>query len=66
MKIFSDAGIYLFVDIATYTTQIDGKNPQWTIPQYTAFTKVIDAFQKYDNVAGFFITNEVIFFRLTS
>lgn len=59
MQLFANAGIYLFLDVATHSTQIDGKNPQWTIPQYNAFTAIIDAFSKYDNLAGFFITNEV-------
>jgi 1,3-beta-glucanosyltransferase GAS1 len=59
MQIFSDAGIYLFLDVATHSTQIDGKNPQWTMPQFNAFTAIIEAFSKYDNLAGFFITNEV-------
>ena len=59
MRIFADAGIYLFLDVATHKTQIDGKHPEWTIPQYEAFIQIIDAFSKYDNLAGFFITNEV-------
>ena len=59
MNIFAEAGIYAFIDVATFNTQIDGKHPQWTTPQYESFINVIDEFQKYDNVAGFFITNEV-------
>jgi 1,3-beta-glucanosyltransferase GAS1 len=59
MQTFSDAGIYLFLDIDTFTTQIEETNPQWTYGQYTAFTAVIDAFAKYDNLAGFFVANEV-------
>jgi Glucanosyltransferase len=50
----------MFLDVASYGTQIDGKNPQWTTSQYTSFTKVIDTFQRYNNVAGFFITNEAV------
>ena len=60
MQAFSDAGIYLFLDIDTFTTQIEETNPQWTYNQYTAFTAVIDAFAKYDNLAGFFVANEVL------
>jgi hypothetical protein len=59
MKAFSDAGIYLFLDADTFTTQIEETKPQWTFNQLTAFTAVIDAFSKYDNLAGFFIANEV-------
>ena len=59
MKAFSDAGIYLFLDIDTFTTQIEPTNPQWTYRQYLAFTAVIDTFSKYDNLAGFFVANEV-------
>ena len=60
MQAFSDAGIYVFLDIDTFTTQIEEINPQWTYNQYTAFTAVIDAFSKYDNLAGFFVANEVL------
>ena len=59
MQAFSDAGIYLFLDIDTFTTQIEETNPEWTYNQYTAFTAVIDAFSKYDNLVGFFVANEV-------
>jgi len=59
MQAFSDAGIYVFLDIDTFTTQIEETNPQWTFPQYQAFTAVIDAFAGYDNMAGFFVANEV-------
>ena len=59
MQAFSDAGIYLFLDIDTFTTQIEETNPEWTYSQYQAFTAVIDAFANYDNLAGFFVANEV-------
>ena len=60
MQAFSDAGIYLFLDLDTFTTQIEETNPTWTYSQYTAYTGVIDAFAGYDNVAGFFVANEVL------
>jgi 1,3-beta-glucanosyltransferase GAS1 len=60
MQAFSDAGIYLFLDIDTFTTQIEETNPEWTYSQLTAFTAVIDAFSQYDNIAGFFVANEVL------
>ena len=59
MQAFSDNGIYVFLDLDTFNTQIEETNPQWTYNQYTAFTAVIDAFAKYDNIAGFFVANEV-------
>ena len=59
MQAFDERGIYLFLYLDTFTTQIEQSNPQWNASQYAAFTKVIDAFAKYDNVAGFFMANEV-------
>lgn len=59
MQAFSDNGIYVFLDLDTFNTQIEETNPQWTYNQFTAFTAVIDAFAKYDNIAGFFVANEV-------
>jgi 1,3-beta-glucanosyltransferase GAS1 len=59
MEAFSLAGIYLFVDLDTFTTQIEETVPEWTMSQYANFTQVIDTFAKYDNLAGFFIGNEV-------
>jgi 1,3-beta-glucanosyltransferase GAS1 len=58
MQAFSDSGIYLFLDVDTFTTMIVQTNPQWTTASFANFTKVIDAFDKYDNLAGFFISNE--------
>ena len=60
MQAFSDNGIYVFLDLDTFNTQIEETNPEWTYSQYTAFTAVIDAFASYDNIAGFFVANEVI------
>jgi len=59
MQAFSDAGIYLFLDLDTFTTQIEEAAPQWTMSMYANFTDVMDTFAKYDNVAGFFVANEV-------
>ena len=59
MAAFSQAGIYLFLDVDTFNTQIQETNPMWNFSMFQAFTKVIDAFDKYDNMAGFFIANEV-------
>lgn len=60
MTTFADAGIYLFVDLDTFTTQINPDTPSWTQTQYSAFQKVMDEFQQFDNTAGFFVGNEVL------
>jgi|ERR1700724_150336 len=60
MQAFSDNGIYVFLDLDTFNTQIEEDNPQWTYNQLTAFTAVIDMFRKYDNIAGFFVANEAV------
>ncbi|KAL8748736.1 MAG: hypothetical protein Q9184_007116 [Pyrenodesmia sp. 2 TL-2023] len=51
MDAFDDAGIYLFVDLDDFPTQIQ---------PLTAFSAVLDEFQKYDNTAGVFVGNEVL------
>ncbi|KAG9522410.1 glycoside hydrolase family 72 protein [Aureobasidium sp. EXF-12298] len=60
MKTFADAGIYLFVDLDTFTTQIEQDTPAWNQTQFDAFSKVMDEFQQFDNTAGFFVGNEVL------
>ncbi|KAF2119328.1 Glucanosyltransferase-domain-containing protein [Lophiotrema nucula] len=60
MKTFADAGIYLWLDLDTFNTQIEQDAPHWNQSQLEAFQKVMDAFQQYDNLAGFFVGNEVL------
>ena len=60
MKAFSDAGIYLFVDLDDFDTQINQENPMWNSTQLSAFQAVLDAFHSYDNTAGVFVGNEVL------
>lgn len=60
MTAMANAGIYLFVDLDTFNTQINPGLPMWNQTQYEAFQKVMDEFQQYDNTAGFFIGNEVM------
>lgn len=60
MQAFSDNGIYLFVDLDTFNTQMDQDYPHWNETQQSAFQAVMDEFHTYDNTAGFFIGNEVI------
>ncbi|CAN9421778.1 unnamed protein product [Alternaria alternata] len=60
MKTFADAGIYIWVDLDTFDTQVEQNTPRWETDQRDAFAKVMDEFHQYDNVAGFFIGNEAI------
>jgi len=60
MSAFSDAGIYIWLDLDTFETQIEQANPTWTKEQCSAFARVMDEFQQYDNLGGFWIGNEVI------
>ena len=60
MTTFANAGIYLFVDLDTFDTQINPDNPSWNQTQLSLFEKVMDEFQKYPNTAGFLVGNEVL------
>ncbi|TVY19355.1 1,3-beta-glucanosyltransferase gas2 [Lachnellula arida] len=60
MKAFSEAGIYVWLDLDTFNTTIVETSLAWTQEQFFAFTDVMDAFQQYDNLGGFWIGNEVI------
>ena len=60
MSTFSDAGIYAWIDLDTFSTYILPDNPQWNSSMYDAYAKVMDAFHNYDNVAGFYIGNELM------
>jgi hypothetical protein len=60
MQAFSDAGIYLMLDLATPLYQIDANNPQWNTTMRDQFAKVIDNFQGYDNMFAFISGSEVV------
>ncbi|KAE8445766.1 hypothetical protein EG329_012824 [Mollisiaceae sp. DMI_Dod_QoI] len=60
MAAFSDAGIYVWLDLDTFNTTVVQTDPQWTQEQFFAFALVMDVFQGYDNLGGFWIGNEVI------
>ncbi|TID13200.1 glycoside hydrolase family 72 protein [Venturia nashicola] len=60
MSAFADAGIYLWLDLDTFSSQIEQPSPHWNQTQLSAFEKVMDAFHNYDNTAGFLVGNEVI------
>ncbi|RMY82755.1 hypothetical protein D0862_11912 [Hortaea werneckii] len=53
MQAFADAGIYAWIDLDTFDTYVySPQDPRWTEEQYSKFSKVMDAFHNYDNVAG--------------
>jgi hypothetical protein len=60
MSAFSEVGIYVWLDLDTFNTTVEQSDPQWTQDQFLAFAEVMDVFQQYDNLAGFWIGNEVI------
>ncbi|USW54475.1 Putative glucanosyltransferase, glycoside hydrolase superfamily [Septoria linicola] len=60
MKAFEDAGIYIFLDLDTFETYVLPGVPTWNSTQYDAFAKVMDTFHNYDNLAGFFVGNELM------
>lgn len=63
MKTFEDAGIYIWLDLDTFDTYIQGpgmEKPQWNETQYEAYQRVMDVFHNYENLAGFFVGNEVL------
>ncbi|OOQ90907.1 putative 1,3-beta-glucanosyltransferase [Penicillium brasilianum] len=60
MTAFADAGIYLFVDLDTFTTQIEQTSPHWNETQFDRFKEVLDEFQQFKNTAGVFVGNEVL------
>jgi len=60
MTAFEKAGIYLLVDLDTFTTAINPTIASWNQTQFNAYAEVMDAFHDYDNTLGFFIGNENI------
>lgn len=49
-------------DLDTVDTYIlpDGEPPRWNQTMYERYGRVMDAFHSYDNVAGFFVGNEML------
>jgi hypothetical protein len=60
MQILADAGIYVWLDLDTVTTYIIQDDPYWTPFQFSRYAEVMDTFIQYDNIAGFWIGNEII------
>lgn len=63
MTAFANVGIYVWLDLDTRDDYIlpDNSNvPRWTQSMYTKYQAVMDEFQAYANLAGFFIGNEML------
>lgn len=59
MKAFSDAGIYVLIDLAEPEISIVRNNPSWDVKVWSRYRDVVDAMHFYNNVLGFFAGNEV-------
>lgn len=59
MSMFADAGIYVILDLSEPMQSINRDQPAWNGPLYQRYISVIDSFQTYNNVLGFFAGNEV-------
>ncbi|KAF7352227.1 1,3-beta-glucanosyltransferase [Mycena venus] len=66
MRAFSEAGIYVIVDLALPPDGfIDQNAPSWNTDLLNQYIRTIDAFSKYDNVLAFNVGNEIILPNVT-
>ncbi|KAF2641279.1 putative 1,3-beta-glucanosyltransferase [Massarina eburnea CBS 473.64] len=59
MNALADAGIYVVADLSEPATSINRDTPEWNVPLFQRYTKVIDVMANYTNTLGFFAGNEV-------
>lgn len=63
MTAFANVGIYVWLDLDTrddYILPDTSAVPRWTQSMYQKYQAVMDEFQGYANIAGFFIGNEML------
>lgn len=60
MQAFQDAGIRVFLDLSNHSTSMNQLQPQWNDTMLRSYANTMDEFQRYPNLAGFFIGNKVI------
>ncbi|KAF2685606.1 carbohydrate-binding module family 43 protein [Lentithecium fluviatile CBS 122367] len=59
MNALANAGIYVIADLSEPGLSINREDPEWNVPLFERYTKVIDVMAKYTNTLGFFAGNEV-------
>ncbi|KAI8097189.1 Glucanosyltransferase-domain-containing protein [Halteromyces radiatus] len=59
MKSFSDAGIYVLLDIANPKNSINRQHPEYTLQLFDGYKTTVDAFHHYDNILAYMAGNEV-------
>lgn len=59
MELLQEHGIYVIADLSEPDLSIDRSTPSWTVDLYQRYTTIVDEFQNYTNILGFFAGNEV-------
>jgi hypothetical protein len=59
MQLLAENGIYVIADLSEPALSINRDSPTWTVELYNRYTTIVDEFQNYTNILGFFAGNEV-------